>query len=562
MTCSEVFNGLQQMNEGVRNSLKHLRRFFTSLISIGQNSLNDSDFSAKVDVAFRDLCTNGADCEYYLTAIGYLEQISHISDALEVKHLLKDSNTINDPQIFLHPAFQAVSQICLQQRKEIEQLKELSQDSSVFLEKLNQVEAQKRLLEQKLRAISESSRDITDSYKKKINEQVLQIHSMKEQIENLERQNDALAKVKGKPIDSINAELNYVRTQLSNKSEKLRLQEEQNRQTLMIYATEMTELKEKMAMLEKPQEESSIKLKEILKTSVDSALLTDITMKLMEVLNEKREFLNEVLSFDTNDSYDQLSLQITSKKLIIDQQKEELQKQIEASKIAKEELDSLTSRESTLSKQVQDQANNTNQLKKSISKIKQRCELLQNEKIENDNEIENLKQQEQKYRQDYEESLKSINEAQIIVDNARNKVLEIQNHRSEAKEKYQKAESQIKELEVSVNTLQEQYDNQKCNLDRVLSKLAVIQSQKDQNQQFINDIAQQIESKTKETQDTLSELSQLEISVSQMDDQLRRQSSLLNNAISNIKSVETRKSQLCNKLKELEARIADELASC
>ena len=285
--------------EGLGASLEKLKRFFLDV----KNGTRPEDILSLEN------------CEYYLSATVFLEQIVEFLSLRNAKYLISSSAVENDRKIMKSSAFQAVFQRSIELSEELEREKQPESVKVRRLESLveslsamlSEEKAAKGRIEERLQRVTEESRVKLDGLKERVNKGVTMIKDLEDKCESLQRQNSILSRKSGGSVELLNRELGELRREIERKTDKIRLLEEAQRMTLGCYAKEMNQLKEENERLRKACERTQVEVGtqtqnevidgiETLAAQVD--LMAWLNQELLEHLGRRKQAMEEVLGIE------------------------------------------------------------------------------------------------------------------------------------------------------------------------------------------------------------------------------------------------------------------------
>ena len=238
------------MKTEIQSILLNLHQFLIEINKTYQSENKYEDYNSLITKFFVDFHKNGIDFEELSSRLLYFISITDYFPNI-TKNNKNDFEKNQDNFIFENQINKILYYESIEYKLKYEEEKKLFNSEIPRLEStissLNTILKDEQNihleLEAKLQKQSENNRNMVESLRSRINSDNQIIHDLESKIISLQKENIALAKSKGKNVVEIQNELTNLREELSNKTEKIRILEEQNRQTLLIYASEISELK-------------------------------------------------------------------------------------------------------------------------------------------------------------------------------------------------------------------------------------------------------------------------------------------------------------------------------
>ena len=597
------------MEQNFDEALNNLKNFFTELSPLVKENRDKSEINQKVISEFEKLLSNGMDCAYYSSAISCLQQANEtLKSAAVQKYLIQPKNPSDenllrvDSNMLSNPAYRALLERTIQIQNEFEEFK-IKTDSAVpKLEALNVTlntmlsdeQNARTELEQKSQKQAENHRKIVDDLRTRITTNEQQLRDLQEKYEALQSENAALAKSKGRNVDSVYQEMQKVKMELDMKSEKIKVIEEQNRQNLLIYANEVSTLRDQLAQVEaqskggenqqsdekmspqkqKPKETRNIETLESLyqslfeeldRKAIETNLLNHLIGDLAVEIDHKREFAAEMIK--------SLGVETTNANIIEDlkSQKAKLEEEIENTKKQFEEEKQTIENLSNDLKQEQQELEDL--------KVNQQKEIesINAGNDEKETQIQKLKEENDSLREDIEEAKEKENnlasqltlsqvlvqEQTTIMEQKNAEIEKLNNEIAENKNNHEKLLATNKELSDSITQyttnnqdLTKQIEESTAEQGRLSAELAGLQAKheslektKAENNTKLEELRGSITEKNSAIEATSSDISKLTTKVTQVNENLEGR-------IQSIRDVAQSMESVCKEHAELMTRLA------
>jgi len=591
----------------VKESLSHLREFFTNIIDLVKGCGDQSEIQKKVDEYFQNLLSKGTDCEYYLSAIGYLEIISDVVKPLTLKKedFFPDLD-VDNIDIVRHPVFVSLFNHAVNLKISLEFEKEKAKNSVPRLESLvqslnsmlSEEQSARVELESKLQKQNDLNRNKIESFKSRINSDTQTIHDLEARIQSLEKENDALAKSKGKNVDQLHNELKTLQQALDMRTEKSRILEEQNRQNLMIYANDISALRSQITQLEdeiatlknnKPTEiiesqkkpelpektifddpEHYSQIQKISRTSAELSVVSSAITDLVESLEHRRKLAQNMIStFGDNITVDVFS-QIQKQKDIINEeirvnqlrfneleqqlktQKDELSKIENEASIAHEALQKKKDEQELLLNSISEKNNDlvdTNSLHKILI-----CEIESLEKSyqEKQDKIFALTQVLSLDTEKKESLIKQIKDNQNTIDDVENEISVTKQIIVESENNIIGTNQQIVDLNNELSQTQTELARTKSELNSLAERKANLILCIEENKSLLQDQNNQLSVQRPDTESKLQEVYALEAHIAQIGEIFQHRCAMVQDAAKLMRAICNDNDSLVNKLADIE----------
>ena len=610
------------MEQNFNESLTNLKNFFTELAPVLKQGGDKNEINQKVISEFEKLLTNGMDCSYYLSAISYLQQVDEtLKSAAVQKYVIQpknqsDENLIKvDKDMMSNPSYRALLERCIQIQNEFEEFK-IKTDSAVpKLEALNvslntmlsDEQNARTELEQKSQKQAENHRKIVDDLRTRITTNEQQLRELQEKYEALESENAALAKSKGRNVDSVYQEMQKVKMELDMKTEKIKVIEEQNRQNLLIYANEVSGLRDQLAQIEsqnkgndnqtqnetkssKQQQNQNHKETRNLETleslyqsifeqldrkAIETNLLNQLIGDLASEIDHKRAFAAEMIkSLGTETNNENIIEDLKAQKAKLEEEIQNAKKQFEDEK-----------------ETIQNLSNDLKQEQQELEDLKvnqqKEIEELNTGNDEKETQIQKLKEENDSLRDDIEEAKEKENNlasqltlSQVLVQEQTNimqqknaEIEKLNNELTESKHNHEKLLATNKELSDSISQfttnnldLTKQIEESTAEQGKLSAELTGLQAKhealektKAENNAKLEELRNSITEKNTAIESTSSDITKLSTKVTQVNENLEGRIQSIRDVALSMESVCKEHAELMTKLASLSESLQKQL---
>lgn len=411
-----------------------------TLRSLVGGALNHFKSNSEAPFDIKNYIKTQEECQDLLASIGYLEQTAEALRTPLAKQLLSGSVVFkpNDNIVVQHPQYQALYGQVIAQRNALERYQTENPDLASVVKSLADSETQRSELIHRIEHIQAANKEELTALGAEMSQIRQEKRNLEGIIESLRKENAALAKSRGNKVEAIQEEMENIRRSAFMQTEKMQLLEDQNRQTLMILASEMSQLKEKLAQYESEssKNDNTSAFSEISKTR-------EMTRQVLSLRDRKRQLVEQMVASKVDDTLAAVNKIIAEKKEEIERQKQEMTEK---------------------AKLMTQKTNEQEVLMEHVEESKKQVEILDQALI------------------DVEESIKTmIREKELIDQRLREKVDELDIREQESNEQsamIQGLSAQIKKLTSQIQELEKQFEESITEMEKLEMEFTEVSSTK------------------------------------------------------------------------------------
>lgn len=590
-------------SENIGESIAKLKEFFTNISTLTKDTQTQNEIHQKILSEILTLSSNGTDFSYYLPAITYLQDVADQIKSPSLKSIFENKKEISfDGKLIENPSYRSLLDTCLKLKNEFEEFKVKTNSAIPRLEALNvslntmlaDEQSSKLELEQKMQKQMENHRKIVEDLRNRVTTRDQQIHELENKYDMLQNENVALAKSKGRNVDALFQELQKIKMDNEMKTEKIRVIEEQNRQNLLIYANEISQLKgaapvpqalasPKNAEEKKTEENKVETLEEIYSSlfaeidrkAIEVSVIESVNANIMESLEKRREFASEMIkSFGIeatgSNVIEALKAQIVKINDELSKSKEDFEKQKSEITALSEELKANEEKLGENKKQQTEELNTLNQqnedkkhviegLKENIDKLAQEIDAAKEKQASLESEISLIDTQILEQKNINEKKNKELDELSADLSSKTNERDEIENTNTDISSKITTCQANIQTILGEIEEKKEQQKNLEEELSALNQRFNSLTKSKSDNEDMLNRLRASIEKQNTATEATLGDVCKLETKVAQVNENLQTRIQTIRDVASSMEAVCKEHAELMTKLTSLSESLQKEL---
>ncbi|EAY00640.1 hypothetical protein TVAG_134300 [Trichomonas vaginalis G3] len=585
------------MCDSIGDAIKHIREFFLAYNGIVSAEKPQPE-AEEAKTLVNNLFSHG-DAQFYLSAVAYLQQVSDIKEA---EKLIQQTNINADRSIIGNPAYRSLVEKHINLVNEFEEYKAKSSSAIPKLEALNtslntMLTDEQNLrseLETRLSKTVEQHRKNIDDLRSRVTSREQMVHELEERIDKLQAENGALAKSKGRNVEAVYTELQNVKLDLELKSEKIRMVEEQNRQNLMIYANEISQLKDENMKLtaqlsskqvepaaespaapaesapQRPQQSIEDVYKEVFaqidRDSINATAIDAIARGVHETLEKKKSVASDILASFGIKSYENIVSELDAMKKQLDDkiEKEKVQFEQQKSTIQQKNADisqtkiNLETEISTHEKELQTLTDDVKDKETKITELSAKLEQLLKDISENQTKQEQNNQTLADVTNKVENNSNNLTQNKAALEDLLNKIQQKTEELATIKENNKNLLQEItngngksEELESDIRQADDEQKRLQTRLDAINKRLGELEKNKQDNENSLKRLRETIDKQNESTTNTLSTVTNLETKVAQVNENLQLRIQMIRDAADEMEEVRNTHANLMKQMNEL-----------